>query len=200
MNEITIKPARSDELPVAALLTAKAMNDLPEVMAVFQGKRERVQTAWQFAFTQMPGQVFLAKDGEEILGVMRVVEWPDCKPSPVASLRFLPAMLVSLRGSVLRGMKHQSTWAKHDPQEHHWHLDPLAVTPERQGQGIGTQLMNHFCEFVDSRQAAGYLETGTTSNVRFYEKFGFSVAEEVPVNNVNTWLMWRSGQADAPER
>jgi ribosomal protein S18 acetylase RimI-like enzyme len=103
----------------------------------------------------------------------------------------LTAFIFGLRSTFLRGMKLQSTWASHDPQESHWHLDPLAVEPEMQRQGIGTQLMDYCCNFLDSSKAAGYLETGTESNVRFYERFGFSVAKEIIVLGVPTWSMWR---------
>lgn len=191
MSKITVNTAQPTELPEAALLTSRAMIHLPHSTAIFQGKLERMEAAFRIKFERLPGQVFLTKDEGQIVGVMRLVEWPQCKLSPKEALKMLPVILMALKGSMPRAMKFQQVWAQHDPKKHHWHLDPLAVLPERQRQGIGTQLMNHFCEHVDSHEAAGYLETTTMDNVHFYERFGFSVIGETSILGLPAWLMWR---------
>ncbi len=83
-------------------------------------------------------------------------------------------------------------WAKLDPKQPHWHFGPFAVLPERQGQGIGSQLLTYFCEHVDRLGAAAYLETDKPENVRLYQRFGFEVTSEKPVLGVPNWFMWRS--------
>jgi ribosomal protein S18 acetylase RimI-like enzyme len=191
MSGVTIVTARSVDISTASQLVSRAMINLPEAAAVFRGRVEYMEAAWQITFTKMPGQLLLARDDEQIVGAMRIVEWPQCKMSQLEGIKLLPNFLFALKGASIRGMKLQSTWAKHDPQEHHWHLDPLAVQPERQKQGIGSQMMDFYCEFLDSEKASGYLETGTMDNVRFYERFGFSTVGEVMILGVPTWLMRR---------
>ena len=193
MSNVSIREAIPDELPEAAYLASLAMISLPDNNAVFAGKRSQFEAAILMMFKNMPGQVLLAKDkdDDQIVAVMRLVEWPKCRKMGRESFKLLPSMLFSLKSSIPRLMKRQTMWAQHDPKEHHWHLDPLAVLPERQGQGIGTKLMKHFCEYVDSHGAASYLETSTTDNVRFYERFGFSVTGEATVLGAPTWFMWR---------
>ena len=107
------------------------MIGLPENAVVFQGKQKRMEAAPRIAYKKMPGQVLLAKDESEIVGVMRLVEWPHCKLAPSKMINFLPSMLIALKGTLLRAMKFQQIWGQHDPKEHHWHLDPMAVLPER---------------------------------------------------------------------
>jgi predicted N-acetyltransferase YhbS len=192
MSKITISAAKPDELPEAAELTSRAMINLPEVAVVFRGKRQRMEAVQRITYEKMPGQVFVAKDDSQIVGVMRVVEWPHCKLSPQENDKLLPSMKIALKDTLPRAMKFQQIWGRRDPKEHHWHLDPLAVLPESQGRGIGTQMMNYYCEYIDARDAAGYLETGTMDNVHFYERFGFSVIGEAPIFEVPTRLMWRS--------
>ena len=85
---------------------------------------------------------------------------------------------------------------KHDPKQPHWHLDPLGVLPERQGQGIESRLLQYFCERVDQCGVPAYLETDKPENVRLYERFSFSVTGEAPVYGVPTWLMWRSSHRE----
>ena len=50
------------------------------------------------------------------------------------------------------------TWAKHDPEEPHWHLGPVAVD--------------------------AHLETDRPENVSFYERFGFEIVGEQEVLGV----------------
>jgi GNAT superfamily N-acetyltransferase len=116
---------------------------------------------------------------------------------PIEGLRLLPSMLIALGGATLRGLKGRSAWAKYDPKEPHWHLDPLAVAPEMQGQGIGSQLLKYFCDQVDETGRAAYLETDRAENVRLYERFGWSVREEASTLGVHVWFMWRTAREKA---
>jgi ribosomal protein S18 acetylase RimI-like enzyme len=63
--------------------------------------------------------------------------------------------------------------------------------PPRQGCGIGTALMGRFCREVDARQGAAYLETDQSRSVRFYQRFGFQVVDEVDIFEVKNYFMWR---------
>lgn len=194
MTDIAITPARPNDALEASVLASRAMISLPENIAVFKGHRHRMEAIFKIMFERMPGLVLLAKDQGQIVGVIRMVEWPLCrKITPLERIKLLPSMIKALRTTLPRAMKFLSVWEKRDPTESHWHLDPLAVLPERQGQGIGSQLMKRFCKQLDRIGAASYLETGTAKNVRFYERFGFSVTGEAPIYGVTTWLMWRPG-------
>ena len=56
-------------------------------------------------------------------------------------------------------MKWLRTWSKHDPDERHWHLAPVAVDAHLQGRGIGSKLMRDFCARMDAAGEIAYLET-----------------------------------------
>ncbi len=192
MARIIIEPAQPRELAEAAVLLSHSMIVLPETKVVFRGRRDRLERFFKIALVRLPGRVLLARDDGKIAGVMRMVEWPQCSEMPFLQRLVLMAhMIKALRGTFLRAMKFHSIWAKHDPQKPHWHLGPVAVLPGRQRRGIGAKLIEHFCEHVDRLGAAGYLETGSRENVRFYGRFGFSVTGEAPVFGVPTWFMWR---------
>ena len=158
-----------------------------------------MEAVFRIQFRHVPGETFLAKDDGQIVGVMRIIEWPDCQMSIMQNLRLLPAMIRALKGTFVRAARFSSVWAKHDPKEHHWHLDPIGVLPARQGEGIGSMLLEYFCKRVDMVGAAAYLETGKPENVRLYERFGFSVTGTAPVLGVPTWLMWRPAARREPE-
>jgi hypothetical protein len=51
--------------------------------------------------------------------------------------------------------------------------------------------MNRYIGYLRQEQLPGYLETDKPENVRFYEKFGFTVQREEELIGVPTWYMWR---------
>jgi hypothetical protein len=81
MAKIRIEAAMPDELPEAAYLASRAMIDLPENEVVFSGKRHRMEAAFRIVFENVPSQILLAKDANQIVGVMRMIEWPKCQPT-----------------------------------------------------------------------------------------------------------------------
>jgi GNAT superfamily N-acetyltransferase len=149
----------------------------------------------QLALERLPGRTFVAKEDGQIVGGMRMVQWPDCQLPLSKMLPLLPKMIMILKTKIFRVMKWIPVWAKMDPKEPHWHYGPFAVLPERQGQGIGSQLLTYFCERVDEQGGAAYLETDKAENVQLYQRFGFQVTSETPVLGVPNWFMWRAGQA-----
>jgi predicted N-acetyltransferase YhbS len=152
-----------------------------------------MQVFFRIALEHMPGEVFVAKKDNRVVGVMRMVEWPGCQMKPLQGLRFLPTIIKAAGGlgTMRRAMKMRGTWAKKDPKKPHWHLDPLGVAPELQGQGIGSKLMEYYCKHVDGLGMAAYHETDRPENVKFYQRFGFQVVGEETIMDFPNWYMWR---------
>ena len=201
MERIVIELLQPGEILEASALLGRAMCTNPVHVAVFRGQgekeRRRLEAMFRLMLKHVPGQVLLAKGSGRIVGVMRMIEAPRCYSSPVQRLIQLSLMITTLRGTLPRVLKWLSIWAKHDPKQPHWHLGPLGVLPERQGQGIGSRLLESFCEHLDRLRAAGYLETDRPENVPLYERFGFSVIGETPVYGAPSWFMWRPPPQDA---
>jgi len=98
-------------------------------------------------------------------------------------------------GTTLRVMTWAGEWARRDLAEPHWHLGPVAVDPQLQGQGIATAMLTAFCSRMDDLSMLSYLETDKCENVRFYRKLGFGVIAEAEVLGVPNWFMSRPGGA-----
>ncbi|WP_460568274.1 GNAT family N-acetyltransferase [Humibacter soli] len=71
----------------------------------------------------------------------------------------------------------RSVFREH-PREPHWYLQLLAVDPEAQGSGAGTELVRRGLERVDRDGTVAYLET-TQGNLAFYERLGFPAVGEI---------------------
>lgn len=200
IGDIEIGELTGSEVEEAAWVVARAMGTNPGAVAVFgppEAKALRRQVGlFRFVLGRSSGRVLVAREGGRIVGVMRMTRSPHCRRlSPRDYLRLLPVfmpLVPSLVGVAPRVVRGLVLWARHHPREPHWHLGPIAVLPERQGQGIGTRLLRRFCEEVDRAGDGAYLETDKPENVRLYERFSFAViARETPFG-VATWFMWRT--------
>ena len=74
-----------------------------------------------------------------------------------------------------------------------WYLGLLAVAPEAQGRGVGSALLRAGLARADRQHVGTYLETSTPENIRFYERHGFEVRDEIPLpdGGPTHWSMWR---------
>lgn len=57
----------------------------------------------------------------------------------------------------------------------HWYLVAVGARSERQGQGLGSELVEVGTSRADAAGVPCYLETGTQSNIDFYMKRGFEI-------------------------
>lgn len=92
------------------------------------------------------------------------------------------------------GERYEREWdwvASRVPDEPLWYLDQLAVEPARQGQGVGSALIEHGLAMAHADGLPSFLETGNPDNVAYYERFGFAVIEEgdVPGGGPHIWFM-----------
>ena len=75
----------------------------------------------------------------------------------------------------------------------HWYIFSIGVQPARQGQGLGSQLMQHVIDQADPLGIPIYLETELERNVRFYRALGFDILGKrlVPGTQVTFWFLRR---------
>ncbi len=81
----------------------------------------------------------------------------------------------------------------------HWYLSYLGTRLGRQGQGLGTQLLQEVLAGADSDAVPAYLESSNESNLPLYERNGFRVVGELRAlgHGPAIWRMWREPQPRA---
>ena len=191
MSNIQISFMEQNDIQQSAKLLSIAMLNNPHHLGVFLGhgekERQEIEKMFFELFNNLSGVVFLAKENEKIIGVMRM---KSCIGKVIGDLDvFEDQNDIDWRKSVWF-----KEWAKHDPVEQHWHLGPIGVMPTHQGVGIGSHLMERFCKKVDACGANAYFETDLDKNVRFYEIFGFTVVSESEIFGVKNRYMLRDSQ------
>lgn len=192
MGNVQISFMENSDIQESANVLSVAMVDNPLHVAVFQGKGEKqrmeIEKMFRGLLIELPGIVFLAKQNQNIIGVMRM---KSCQGRKVADF---PKDAIDESDIGWRKSVWHAEWGRNDPIEQHWHLGPIVVLPRYQGSGIGTMLMERFCREVDACSAKAYLETEGDKNVRFYEKFGFIVVRESEIFMVKNRYMLRDSR------
>jgi ribosomal protein S18 acetylase RimI-like enzyme len=121
-------------------------------------------------------------------------------PQPIQrELRALP-MLLNASGMSRFGRLlalRSAMDAAHPMDRPHDYLWFLGVTPEAQGHGVGSRLLQAHAAELDARGRAGFLETATPRNVPLYTRHGFEVVSEYrPAADAPlVWAMWREPAA-----
>jgi len=189
MTSVRISLMEKSDVQAAASVLSRAMLQNPLHVAVFQGRGEaqrmEIEAMFSGLLEALPGVVFLAKEGDDLIGVMRMKSCDGIKDVEE------PEGPRDDQDVSWRKHAWLSEWARREPQRQHWHLGPIGVLPSHQGTGVGSMLMQRFCHEVDLCRAEAYLETDLDKNVRFYEKFGFRLVAEADVLGVLNRFMLR---------
>jgi ribosomal protein S18 acetylase RimI-like enzyme len=200
LEALEIGTVGAAEMEEAVGVMVCGMRNNPVIVAAFGQDpdvrhRRLLRLFSAMAAAEVPGRDrdMLAARGPDgsILGVCGMMPPGRCQPGLGRQLRLLPPLLALGPRVAGRTMSWFGAWAKHDPDERHWHLGPVTVNAHLQGRGIGSMLMRAFCEKMDEAAEDSYLETDKPINVRFYEKFGFEVTGEDEVLGVRNWYMYR---------
>ena len=178
-------------------VVSRGMRDNPVNVAAFgedpevRRRRFRKLVAAMFSVSDLSNVLVARREDGLVVGVCGMLPPGHCQPGLGQQLRMLPTLLSlgpRIAGRVVRWM---GAWQRHDPEERHWHLGPLAVDAHLQGEGVGSRMMQDFCARMDAAGESAYLETDKPINVRFYERFGFEVVGEEDVLGVPNWFMLR---------
>jgi len=156
---------------------------------------EKNRIFFQAGLSTFRGRRLVAVEGSRIIGFIHWVESPGCRLSWRERARLVPVMLHKFGvGATLRLSAWLSAWAKNDSDDAHWHLGPIGVDPDVQGNGIGRRMMEAYCSAIVDKTTHSVLETDKPENVRFYRKFEFEVVKEVEVIGIKTFFMARSSR------
>ena len=190
---LTIHKYSAERLDTTVSMLAKVFVTNPLHISTFGPQRiDQNRLFFRIGLRHMfTGQAFVALVDDQVRGYIHFNPSPNCLPAPEEIPLVATTLLKPLGEAIPQVIKWFARWCHLDPEEPHVHLGPIGVTPEAQGQGIGTALMNRYIEHLKQEQSAGYLETDKPENVEFYKKFGFAVRHQEQLIGTTVWYMWR---------
>lgn len=200
MTEVRLA-AGSDVAPMAAVL-ARAFADDPfyrYLAGDAPERNERMRAGWIGLLRHSSNGLSDTHTTDDHAGVALWQPPGYSGPGFVDSLRLLPSVRRLAGGygrlrEVSRAVSALEERRRHHAPGPHYYLSALGVEPARQGEGIGTALVQPILERATADGVTAYLETATARNVLLYERLGFVVVEELtlPRTDVHGWLMRRS--------
>ena len=108
-------------------------------------------------------------------------------------VRALPAMLRGLGTKTPRMIGAFNAIEKVHPKEEHYYLEVLGTHQAKQSKGIGTAVISHMLDRIDTEGVPAYLESSNPRNVPFYARHGFETTGEIVVGKgaPTVTAMWR---------
>lgn len=109
-------------------------------------------------------------------------------------LQMLPGLLRVVGTGLPRALAFLTAAEKQHPGERdHWYLLGLATRRDRQGQGLGGQLLRFGLERADAQRMPAYLESSNPRNISLYERNGFRITKrlDLPAGAPPVTAMWR---------
>jgi ribosomal protein S18 acetylase RimI-like enzyme len=117
-------------------------------------------------------------------------QWPP--PEIRATLMAARGPMLAGPGVLWRSLVADNAMHKHHPEEPHFYVWMLAVSPKHQRTGIGRALLNTALERADGFGTFTYLETAKPENLPYYSSFGFRETGVTTLpRNAPIWFMMR---------
>ena len=197
-----IEALASPQLGAAVRVLTSAFWTYPETVHLLPGEHRRRRVLPRYLLSDARDAVRF----QTLLGVLeddRIVgaaAWIPPEAYPVSIGRqarqlidLAPALPWGWRAALeaQRGRsKNREYHRRHPP---HFYLRAIGVDPTRQSRGFGSSLVVPILAVADEQGVGCFLQTATADNVRWYEQFGFCVADTYHPTPAwpQTWTMWR---------
>ena len=193
-----VRKATADDAPRLARALAQAFYEDPLMRWILPNESQRQRQMYRSFDSIFLKRLCLPHDETYTTeGVAGGALWLPPGKWPLGlldNLRLLPYFAAFWGRNVARGLRFSSQLDSKHPHDPHYFLYFLGVDPTRQGEGIGTSLMQPVLERCDRERMPAYLETSAPRNLVLYARNGFEVVEEVHLAAGGAppiWRMWR---------
>lgn len=176
-----VNAKRGDKSLVIDILSQAFMENKSVNYVVKQdSKREdRIKDlmAYSFNLCYSFGNVFLSDDKN----ACALVIFPDQKRTTAKSILWDVTLITGCIGlsGIAKALSREKKIKVLQPKETLYYLWFIGVSPEAQNRGIGSALLKEIVHDADRSDRTLCLETSTKKNIPWYQKFGFTIYNEL---------------------
>jgi hypothetical protein len=176
-----VERLRPDQQRAAALTLAEAFatDPLLEILAPDPVRRAKLGPPMMsvlLAYGHRYGRVWANGDASAVAIWLHPESGPMTMPRMLRAGFWRAPFMLGLDGMGRMSKAMSATEGFHKQVEGpHWYLMTVGTRTARQGQGLGSKLVELGTSRADDAGVPCYLETGTDSNIAFYRKRGFEV-------------------------
>lgn len=163
-------------------ILAESFDDNKSVNYIIKQDKKRNQRirklmAYCFDICYLYGEVFLTDDKSGCALILL----PDKKKYNLKSIWLDIKLIVSCIGisNIKKAMKRESKIKELQPKKLMYYLWFIGIDSDKQKKGTGSALIKELIDEANSKQRPVYLETSTLKNIPWYEKFGFTIYDEL---------------------
>ena len=168
------KASQNDKQKVVnILLEAFKKNQSVNYIAGKEEKKIRFLMEYSFDSCMDTGEIFIS-DNENACAM---IQFQDRKKFTWKST-YLDIKLILKTigvGNIPKALARESFIKKHYPKEPFTYLWFIGVTPERQRNGFGSEVLRYVLDYSKTLNRPVYLETSTESNLPWYQKHGLKI-------------------------
>ncbi|MFD8615814.1 GNAT family N-acetyltransferase [Streptomyces sp. NPDC059513] len=196
---IRIQRAGQDDRELVVSVLEEAFHHDPVSSWVFPDEAHRRAVHGKFLgvfadITLAEGRIDIADDGAAVALWLPVPAGAPEEEDPTPALMRQTADPDNERCELVGRL----TGKVHPHDRAHSYLLMVGVSPQRQGQGVGAELIRTELDRCDRDGVPAYLEASSARSRTLYERLGFGFlgsAVELP-DGPSVWPMWREPQAD----
>jgi GNAT superfamily N-acetyltransferase len=188
------RKATADDSRALVEMLARAFYDDPVFKWLFPDDAKRLDQSKRYfegraRILLRQGETYTVEGASAAAMWARPGEWHD---PPLDVMRQFVHLVPALGRRIPRSLQGLRLIEERHPKTPHWYLSVLGTEPARQGQGLGSAVLQPVLDECDRLEIGAYLETGTERNVQFYTRHGFRVTEQIHMpDGPPMWLMWR---------
>lgn len=176
-----MEPLRPDQQPAAAATLAEAFATDPlfEILAPDPARRVKLGRPMMgvlLAYGLRFGRVWANDDASAVAIWLHPESGPMSMPRMLRAGMWRAPFILGLDGLGRMSKAMSATEGFHKQVAGpHWYLMTVGTRVARQGEGLGSALVEMGTSRADAAGLPCYLETGTDSNIAFYRRRGFEI-------------------------
>lgn len=171
----------SDKNLILEILTESFKNNrsVNYITGASEGNQKRVRALMDYSFEVCYrfGDIYLSDDRNAVALIL----YSERKKTNLSTIMLDAKLVLNCIGifNIGKALKRESSIKKLQSKDPMYYLWFIGVHPDKQGKGIGSQLMSELILESQKMKRPVYLETSTLTNIPWYKKFGFDIYNEL---------------------